>query len=144
MPNDFEMMKLVQANHVAQTIFLRIVFKIFRKIACGFSSSNQYSQDVDANRKSIGFFGLVNFVASAKVYMKQLAFLDSRGVLFAIDDDVKILAPPAVIGKIARRTYRTVLRFSSRRTYVLVIVKSQINVRQMKPTMVRNEPVLAY
>jgi len=100
MPNDFEMIKWVRANRVAQTTFFRIVFKIFRKIACGFSSSNQYSQDVDAKRKSIGFFGLVNFVASAKVYMKQLAFLDGRGVLFAIDDDVKILAPPAVIGKI--------------------------------------------
>ncbi len=34
----------------------------FRKIGCVFSSLYQYAQDVDANGKSMGFFGLVEFV----------------------------------------------------------------------------------
>jgi len=38
-------------------------FIMFRKNACDFSSPNQYSQDVDANGKPMGFFGLVDFVA---------------------------------------------------------------------------------
>jgi hypothetical protein len=38
--NDFEMIKLVKANHVAQEIFLRIILKMFRTIARGFSCSN--------------------------------------------------------------------------------------------------------
>jgi hypothetical protein len=63
MPNDFEMIKLVRANHVAQAIFFRIILKLFHKIACGFSSSNQYSQDVVANGKPISFFGPLDFVA---------------------------------------------------------------------------------
>ena len=58
MPNDFEMIKLVRANPVAQAIFFRIILKLFRTIACGFSSSNQYSQDVDANGKPMGFSDL--------------------------------------------------------------------------------------
>ena len=36
----------------------------------------------------------------ARVYTKQLELLEGRGVLFAITNDVKILAPPAVIGEI--------------------------------------------
>ena len=36
----------------------------------------------------------------AGVYMKQLALLDGRRDLFAIADDVKIMAPPTVIGEI--------------------------------------------
>jgi len=63
MHNDFEMIKLVRANFVAQAIFFRINLKLFRTIAHGFSSSNQYSQDVDANGKPIGFFGPLDFVA---------------------------------------------------------------------------------
>jgi hypothetical protein len=63
MPNDFEMIKLVRANLVAQAIFFRIILKLFRIIACGFSSSSQYSQDVDGNGKPMGFFGLLDFVA---------------------------------------------------------------------------------
>ena len=63
MPNDFEMIKLVRSNPVAQAKFFRIILKLFRKIACGFSSPNQYSQDVDANGKPKGFFGPVDFVA---------------------------------------------------------------------------------
>ena len=63
MPNDFEIIKLVRATHVPRAIFFRITFKLFRTIACGFSSSNQYSQDVDANGKLIGFFGPLDFVA---------------------------------------------------------------------------------
>jgi len=63
MPYDFEMIKLVRANHVAQAIFFRIVLKLFRIIACGFSSSKQHSQDVDANGKPMGFFGTLDFLA---------------------------------------------------------------------------------
>jgi hypothetical protein len=55
----------------------------------------------------------------AMVYKKQLVTLDGRGMLFAIACDVKILAPPALIGEIvetfaeaawqeARLTTRTV------------------------------------
>ena len=62
MPNDLEMIKLVQANHVAQAIFFKIILKLFRTIACGFSSSNQYSQDIDANGKPMGFFVPFAFV----------------------------------------------------------------------------------
>ncbi len=43
--------------------FFKIIFKLFRKIACSFSSPNQRSQDVDANRKPKCFFGPVDFVA---------------------------------------------------------------------------------
>ena len=64
MPDDFEMIKLVRANHVAQAMFFRIILKLFRKIACGLSSPNHYSQDVDANgRPRYGIFGLVDIVA---------------------------------------------------------------------------------
>ncbi len=63
MPNDFEMIKLVRSNPDAQAKFFRIILKLFRKIACGFSSPNQFSQDVDANGKPKGFFGPVDFVA---------------------------------------------------------------------------------
>ena len=63
MPNDFEMIKLVRANPVTQAIFFTIILKLFRIIARGFSSSNQYSQDVDANGKPMGFFGPIDFVA---------------------------------------------------------------------------------
>ena len=60
MLDDFEMTKLLRANEVAQAIF----FNFFsRTIACGFSSQNQYSQDVDANGKPMEFFGLLDFVA---------------------------------------------------------------------------------
>jgi hypothetical protein len=57
MPNNFEIIKLLRANPVAQAIFFRIILKLFRTIACDFFSSNQYSQDVDANGKPMGFFG---------------------------------------------------------------------------------------
>ena len=63
MPNDFEMIKLVRANLVAQAEFFRFFKKLFRKIACGFSSPYQYSQDIDANGKTKGFFGPMDFVA---------------------------------------------------------------------------------
>jgi hypothetical protein len=63
MPNDFEMIKLVRANHVAQAIFFKNILKLLRTIACGFSRSNQYSQDVDANGKPMRFFGPLDFVA---------------------------------------------------------------------------------
>ena len=36
----------------------------------------------------------------ARVYRKQLATLDGRGVLFAVSDDLRIQAPPEVIGEI--------------------------------------------
>jgi len=39
-------------------------------------------------------------ILAARVYRKKLATLDGRGVLFAVADDVKIGAPPNVIGKI--------------------------------------------
>ncbi len=63
MPNDFEMIKLLRANLLAQGKFFRIILKLFRKIACGFSSPKQYSQDVDANGKPMSFFKPVDFVA---------------------------------------------------------------------------------
>ncbi len=63
MPNDFEMIKLVRANHVAQAIFFRITLNLFRNPVCGFSSSNHYSKDDDANEKPMGFFGPLDFVA---------------------------------------------------------------------------------
>ena len=63
MPNDFEMIKQVRSNPVAQAKFFRIILKLFRTIACGFSSSNQYSQDVDVNGKPMGFLGPLDFVA---------------------------------------------------------------------------------
>ena len=36
----------------------------------------------------------------ARVYRKQLATLDGRGVFFAVADDLRVLAPPEVIGEI--------------------------------------------
>jgi len=36
----------------------------------------------------------------ARVYKKHLATLDGRGVLFAVTDDLRVLGPPEVIGKI--------------------------------------------
>ena len=51
------MIKLVRA------IFFRIILKLFRTIARGFSSSYQQSQDVDANGKHMGFFGPLDFAA---------------------------------------------------------------------------------
>ena len=63
MPSFFEMIKSMRANPVAQAIFFRIIFKLFRKITCGFLSPNQYSQDVKANGKQIGFLGPVDLVA---------------------------------------------------------------------------------
>ena len=33
-------------------------------------------------------------ILAARIYRKQLAMLNGRGVLFAIADDVKIAAPP--------------------------------------------------
>ena len=61
MPNDFVMIKLVRSNPVAQANkFFRIIINFFRKIACVFSSLNQYFQDVDANGKPKGFFGPVD------------------------------------------------------------------------------------
>jgi hypothetical protein len=73
MPNDFEMIKLVRANLVAQAIFFRIILKLFRTIACGFSSPNRYSQDVDANGKPMGFFSPVDFVASKAEESSRMA-----------------------------------------------------------------------
>ena len=60
------MIQLVRENPVAQAIFFRIILKSFRTIACGFSSSNLYSRDVDANGKPMGFFGPLDFVALYK------------------------------------------------------------------------------
>jgi hypothetical protein len=62
MPNDFEIIKLVRANPVAQAMFFRIILKLFRTFSCGFSSSNQYSRDVYANGKPMGVFGPMVFV----------------------------------------------------------------------------------
>jgi len=39
-------------------------------------------------------------ILAARIYRKQLATLDGRGVLFVVADDVKIGAPPNVIGEI--------------------------------------------
>jgi hypothetical protein len=39
-------------------------------------------------------------ILAARIYRRQLATLDGRGVLFAIVDDVKIAAPPSVIAEI--------------------------------------------
>ena len=61
MPNDFEMIKSVRANQVDQAIFFRIILKLFRKIACGFSSPDKHSQDVDAN-EPIDLFGPLELV----------------------------------------------------------------------------------
>ena len=36
----------------------------------------------------------------ARVYMKQLATLEGRGVLFVVADDLRVLGPPEVIGEI--------------------------------------------
>jgi len=41
-------------------------------------------------------------VLVARVFRKQLVILRRRGVIFAIADDVKILAPPEVIGELAK------------------------------------------
>ena len=40
-------------------------------------------------------------VLIARVYRKEIALLAGRGALFAVADDVKILAPPAVIAELA-------------------------------------------
>ena len=53
----------MRANPLAQAIFFRIILKLFRRTACGFSSSNQCSQDVDTNGKPMDFFGPLDFVA---------------------------------------------------------------------------------
>ncbi len=63
MPNDFEMVKSVRANPIAQAIFFRNILKLFRRIACGFASLDTYSQHLDANGKPMGFLGHVDFVA---------------------------------------------------------------------------------
>ena len=55
------MIKLVRANHLAQAFFFIIILKFYRKIACDFSSPNQYSHDVDVNGKPLGLFDLVDF-----------------------------------------------------------------------------------
>ena len=39
-------------------------------------------------------------ILAARIYKRQLATLDGRGVLFAIVDDVNIAAPPNVIAEI--------------------------------------------
>jgi hypothetical protein len=57
------MIKLVRANPVEQANFFRNIFELFRTIACGFSCSNQYYQNVDANGKPMGIFGPLDFVA---------------------------------------------------------------------------------
>ena len=56
------MIKLVRSNHVEEATFFRNILKLFRTIACGFSIHNQYSQDVDANGKPMGFFGPLIFL----------------------------------------------------------------------------------
>jgi len=61
MPNEFKMIKLVRANHVAQAIFFRIILKLFPKTACGFSSSNQYSQDVAIRQSQIEVYNTNGF-----------------------------------------------------------------------------------
>jgi hypothetical protein len=62
MPYDFKIIKLVRANFVAYAIFFQTALKLFRKNACGFSSPNQYSQDVDTNGKPMGFSALLIFL----------------------------------------------------------------------------------
>ena len=39
-------------------------------------------------------------ILAARIYRKQLATLNGRGVLFAFVDDVKIAAPPTIIAEI--------------------------------------------
>ena len=73
MPNDFEMIKLVLANLVAQAVFFRIVLKLFRKTACGFSGPYPYSQDVDNNVKPMELLGLVDSVALKTEEMGRMA-----------------------------------------------------------------------
>ena len=63
MSNDFEMVELVWATHVAQAIFFRIILNFFRRIACGFSNPNQYFKVVDANGRPMWFFSRLDFVA---------------------------------------------------------------------------------
>ena len=62
MPNDLKMIKLARVNPIVQAFFW-IVIILFRKITCGYSIPNHYSQDVDDNGKPMGFFGPVDFVA---------------------------------------------------------------------------------
>ena len=45
---------------------------------------------------AIVFFNIL----AARIYRKQLATLDGRGVLFAVADDVRTGAPPIIIGEI--------------------------------------------
>jgi hypothetical protein len=94
MPNDFERIKLVRANIVAQAIFFRIILKLFCTIAYGFSSSNQYSQDVDATRKPMGFLGQLDFVAlkaeeSGRMAQHALGLICSR--FFKLYNIVKLM-----------------------------------------------------
>jgi hypothetical protein len=58
MYNDFEIIIFLRDNHDAQAISFKIIIYFFRKIDCGFSSANRYSQDVDANGKQMGFLAV--------------------------------------------------------------------------------------
>ena len=55
---------------------------------------------IDGMRQSDAPATLYFNILVARVYMKQLATLDGRGVLFADADDLRILDPPEVIGEI--------------------------------------------
>ena len=55
---------------------------------------------IDGFRQGDGPATVYFNILVARIYRKQLATLDGRGVLFAIADDVKIAAPPSVIDEI--------------------------------------------
>jgi hypothetical protein len=42
-------------------------------------------------------------ILAARIYRKPLQAINGRGVLFAIADDVKIIAPPAIIAELAKK-----------------------------------------
>ncbi len=58
-------------------------------------------------------------IIAASIYRKQLAMLNLRGVLFAIADDVKIAAPPAVIAEINEAFTELVWQEAGRTTQVV-------------------------
>ena len=55
---------------------------------------------IDGFRQGDGPATVYFNILAVRIYRKQLATLDGRGVLFAIADDVKIAAPPSVIAEI--------------------------------------------
>ena len=55
---------------------------------------------VDGFRQGAAPASIFFNILAARIYRRQLATLNGRGVLFAIVDDVKIAAPSAVIAEI--------------------------------------------